>query len=208
MVTLKRREFLAVAFGLAPFAGAVLGRPRAALAEAYATGDMALGSADAPVTVIEYASMTCPHCARFHAETFPDLKSRYIETGKVRFIYREFPLDEPALRASMLARCAGEKRFFGFIDVLFRQQDNWRRARDPIGALAKLGRVGGIGKKAFEACMTDRALGDSILATRLNGSQKFEINSTPSFVINGKMHPGAFTIEQFADIIDPLVGGD
>ncbi len=207
-MTLKRRDFLAVALGLAPFAGAVLGRPRAAMAETYATGDMALGSAEAPVTVIEYASMTCPHCAYFHTETFPDLKSRYIDTGKVRFIYREFPLDEPALRASMLARCAGEKRFFGFIDVLFRQQANWRSSRDPVGALAKLGRVGGIGKKAFEACMTDQALGDSILATRLNGSQKFKISSTPSFIINGKMHAGALSIEQFASIIDPLVGGD
>jgi len=199
---------LAVAFGLAPFAGALLGRPGGALAEAYATGDMALGAADAPVTVIEYASMTCPHCARFHAETFPDLKSRYIDTGKVRFIYREFPLDEPALRASMLARCAGEKRFFGFIDVLFRQQDKWRGARDPIGALAKLGRVGGIGKQQFETCMNDQALGDSILATRLDGSQKFEIKSTPSFIIDGKTHAGALSIEQLARIIDPLVGGD
>ncbi len=207
-MSLKRRDFLAFALGVAPFAGAVLGRSAAAWAEAYATGDMALGSPDAPVTVIEYASMTCPHCAHFHEVSFPELKSRYIETGKVRFIYREFPLDGAALRASMLARCAGEKRFFAFIEVLFREQDRWGRSRDPIGALAKLGRVGGIGKKDFEACMNDKALGDSILSTRLVGSQKFDVQSTPTFIINGKRHAGDLSIDQLARIIDPLVGQD
>ena len=207
-MTLKRRDFLAFALGVASFAGAFPWRSPAAWAEAYATGDMALGSPDAPVTVIEYASMTCPHCAFFHEQSFPDLKSRYIDTGKVRFIYREFPLDEAALRASMLARCAGEKRFFAFIEVLFREQERWRQSRDPIEALAMLGRVGGIGKKDFEACMSDQALGDSILSTRLLGSQKFDVTSTPTFIINGKKHPGALSIDELARIIDPLVGQD
>lgn len=199
-----RRSFLALAVG----AAALLGAFAAAAAEAYATGDMVLGAEDAPITVIEYASMTCPHCATFHNDTFPKFKAQYIDTGKVRLIYREFPLDSVALRAAMLARCAGRERFFAFIEVLFQQQKHWARARDPMAALAKLGRVGGIGRKRFESCMTDRELGDSILMTRLKGSSEFEVSSTPTFIINGEKHPGNMSLEQFERLLKPLLPGD
>ena len=169
---------------------------------------MALGPEDAPITVIEYASMTCPHCATFHNDAFPELKARYIDTGKVRFIYREFPLDAVALRAAMLTRCAGPKRFFGFVEVLFRRQEHWARAKDPIAALARLGQVGGIGKKQFESCMNDRELGDSILERRLEGSNEFEVRSTPTFIINGKKHSGQMNFQQFDRVLKPLLPKD
>ena len=205
-MTQSRRDFLALAVGASAFVGAFAPAiPASAAAEAYATGDMALGPENAPITIIEYASMTCPHCAAFHNDTFAKLKAEYIDTGKVRFIYREFPLDQPALRAAMLARCAGRERFFGFIEVLFRQQDYWARANDPIKALAKIGRMGGVGQRQFDACIQDRALEYSILKTEFDAQKEFDINSTPTFIINGKKHPGAMTLEQFGRVLKPLL---
>ncbi len=171
----------------------------------YALGDMTLGAADAPVTTIEYASMTCPHCAAFHGTTYKALKTKYIDTGKVKFIFREFPLDGLALRASMLARCAGKERFFPMVDVLFAQQMNWSRAPDPIAALAKIGRLGGVGPARFEACMKDQSLYDVVLNNRLAGEKKHEISSTPSFVINGDKVSGNRTIEDFDRILAKLL---
>lgn len=167
----------------------------------YAVGDMALGSADAPVTIIEYASKTCPHCARFHNETFKSLKDKYIDTGKVRMIYREFPFDPLALRAAMLARCAGPDRFFGMVSILFKQQRAWGTAKDPMAALGKLARLGGITGERFEACMRDKGLADSIIKTRLSGQEKFGVTSTPSFIINGTLRAGALTLEEFDKIL-------
>src|SRR5687768_5061793 len=115
----------------------------------WAKGDMALGKPDAPVTVIEYASMTCPHCAHFHAETLKAFKEKYVDTGKVRLIFREFPFDGLALRASMLARCAGAERYFPMLDVLFQQQNQWTRAKDPMAALAQIGRLAGVSPQKF-----------------------------------------------------------
>ena len=122
-------RFLSKVLILAGFLAAVAAgtAPAVAQVRAPATGDMVLGKADAPVTVIEYASMTCPHCATFHTEVLPKLKAAYIDTGKIKFIFREFPLDQLALRGAMLARCAGPERYFGYVDVLFRQQRVWSR---------------------------------------------------------------------------------
>ncbi len=163
----------------------------------YAAGDMVLGARDAPVTVIEYASMTCPHCANFHKGPFKKLKAKYIDTGKMRLIFREFPFDPVALQAAMLARCAGEKRFFGMLDVLFKSQLKWARAANPQKALAKVARLGGFTEARFRACMTNQALADMIVQSRLTGSKEFGVDSTPSFIVNGNKTSGNMTIERW-----------
>ncbi len=167
--------------------------------------EMAIGAADAPVTVVEYASMSCSHCAHFHIETLPKFKEKYIDSGKVRMVFREFPLDRTAFWAAILARCSGEKRYFGFVDLLFRQQEKWSRSRDPLAELRKVGLMGGVGKKEFDACFNDAELGNAILATRLTGEQKHKIQSTPSFIIDGKTTPGAPTLEEFDELLKPLL---
>ncbi|NQV58669.1 MAG: DsbA family protein [Alphaproteobacteria bacterium] len=170
-------------------------------APAYAEGDMALGAKDAPVTIIEYASMTCPHCANFHMGPLKALKAKYIDTGKVRLIFREFPFDPVALQAAMLARCAGEKRFFGMLNVLFKNQLKWAKAANPQEALANIARLGGFTEARFQACMTSQALADQILQSRLNGSKEFDIDSTPSFIVNGVKTSGNMTIEKWDELL-------
>jgi protein-disulfide isomerase len=204
-VTLIRRDFLGFGAGALALAALPTGVLAAGADKGYAEGEMALGAEDAPVTIIEYASMTCPHCARFHLDTFGKLKSAYIDTGKVRFLFREFPLDGVALQASVLARCAGPKRFFAFIDVLFEQQETWSRANDPTAALARIGRLGGVGAKKFQACMSDRDLGDSILKTRLEGGSEYEISGTPTFIVNDKKHEGGYDFPTFERLLKPLL---
>ena len=167
--------------------------------------DMAMGDAKAPITVIEYASMTCPHCAQFHNTYLPEIKKKYIDTGKVRLIFREFPLDRAAYQASILARCSGADRFFPYINILFTQQSNWSRAKDQKAELAKLGQMGGVSISDFDACLADKKLGDGILQTRKYGQEKHEINSTPSFVIDGKTHAGGMDLEAFSKVVDPLL---
>jgi protein-disulfide isomerase len=162
---------------------------------------MVLGSPDAPVEMIEYASMTCPHCAAFHADTLKDLKEKYIDTGKVRLVFREFPFDALALRASMLARCAGAGRYFAMVDILFKQQPVWSRAQDPMAELARLGRLGGVSEAEFKACMENQALADEILANRLQGQEKHNVESTPSFIINGDKIAGAQPLATFEETI-------
>ncbi len=170
-----------------------------------AMGEMALGRADAPVTVIEYASMTCPHCARFHAEVLPDFKKKYIDTGKVRLVFREFPLDKLAFAAAKVARCGGKKRFFPLLSVIFSRQGAWSRSTTPVDDLAKLARLAGVGRDRFEACFADRALGDLILKNRLEAVEKYKIDSTPSFVIDGKTYPGVLTVKDFDRILKDLI---
>ena len=170
-----------------------------------ALGEMALGRDDAPVTIVEYASLSCPHCATFHEETLPALREKYIDTGKVRLVFREFPLERTALWASIIARCAGAKRYFAFIDVFFRKQQSWYSAEDPFEALARIARLGGLSARDVEACREDEALGDYILQTRLDGERDHGIDSTPSFVIDGKTYRGVLTLEQIERIIAPLL---
>lgn len=165
-----------------------------------------LGNASAPVTIIEYASLTCPHCAAFHKETLPGLKERYIDTDKVRLVFRDFPLDQTALRAAVIARCAGPARAMSFIDVFFQQQQSWARADDPVAALKQLARLGGLGEDRIDACLADKSLEDAVLQSRLSGQATFKIQSTPTFVINGKTYSGNMSVDEFAAIIDPLLG--
>jgi protein-disulfide isomerase len=167
--------------------------------------EQALGDPNAPVTIIEYASLTCPHCAQFTKEVLPELKERYIVPGKVRLIYRDFPLDERALMAAALAHCAGPDRYFGFIDVLFETQSGWARADDYLGALKKLGKLGGMTDQQMDQCLADDDLTNGILQSRLDGQNKYQVSSTPTFIINGKTYAGSRSIEAFSKLIDPLL---
>ncbi|WP_265515781.1 DsbA family protein [Nitratireductor luteus] len=166
--------------------------------------DKVEGAEDAPVTVVEYASMTCGHCANFHKNTYPALKEKYIDTGKVRFIMREFPFDPRAEAAFMLARCSDGK-YFAMIDVLFKQQDNWARAQDASGALLQIAKLGGFTQESFTACLTNQELLDDVRSVRNRAAEEFGVDATPTFFIDGKKYSGAMSIEEMSAIIDPLL---
>jgi protein-disulfide isomerase len=170
-------------------------------------GDMALGPETASVTIVEYASMTCPHCAAFTVDVFPKLKSEYIDTGKVRFIFREFPLDLVAAAGSMLARCIAKKdaeKYFAVVDILFKQQAEWA-VKNPIEPLKRIGKQAGLSDEAFNACLKDQAVLDGIKATQEYASDTLKVNSTPSFFINGTLVRGETTFEGFEKLIKPLL---
>jgi protein-disulfide isomerase len=160
--------------------------------------DLVLGKEDAPITVVEYASMTCGHCANFHNKVFPVLKEKYIDTGKVRFIMREFPLDNLAAGASMLARCAGGDKTFPLIGALFHTQENWAFTRgDPRPELLKVVKQAGFTQESFDKCLADQKLLDDIAAVRTRASEQFGVSSTPTFFINGKKMTTGPSIEEF-----------
>jgi len=165
----------------------------------------ALGSDQAKVTVIEYASLTCPHCARFTNDVFESFKQKYVDTGKVRYIFRDFPLDQLGLKAAMMARCGGPDHYFGYIKVLYKTQESWATAADPMAALEKIGSLGGLSKSEFDACIKNEALGDAILKERMEGDEKYKVSATPTFVINGETHAGEMPLEDFDKIIAPLL---
>lgn len=167
--------------------------------------EMVLGDESAPVTIVEYMSMTCPHCANFHAGGFKALEEKYIKTGKVRFILREFPFDPRAAAAIMLARCAPENQFFPMVDVMFQQQRTWAAADDARAALLQISRLAGFTQESFEACLTNQKLLDDINSVRKKAADEFGIQSTPSFLINGKRYSGDMSIEMLSAIIDPLL---
>lgn len=166
--------------------------------------DIVQGSADAPVTMIEYASMTCTHCAHFHETVYPFLKKNYIDTGKVKFILREFPLDPLATAAFMLARCAGPERRTPVVDMLFDQQKNWAFVDKPLEPLASLMKQTGMSQESFETCLKDQKLYDKVNEVRDRGGQKFGVSATPTFFVNGEKVTGEVTPESLAKILDPL----
>lgn len=169
--------------------------------------DLALGKADAPVTIVEYASMTCSHCASFHNTVLPVLKEKYIDTGKVRLIFREFPLDERAALASMMARCAGGDKALPLISMLFSKQDEWAAAKnDFLPKLFKFGQQVGFTKQSFDQCRQDEKLIKEIIAVRDRGNTSFGVNQTPTFFVNGKKMDGG-SIEDFDKALAPLVKG-
>jgi protein-disulfide isomerase len=181
------------------------------LAQVGPAGDIVLGSDKAPVTIIEYASMDCPHCAHFAATTYPELKKRYIDTGKVRYIFREFPLHQIALAGSMLARCAdesdkvsGNDKYMAIVEALFANQANWvvEAPLQPLGALAK---QFGFTDQSFKDCLSNQKLEEDILAVRDHAVEKLGVNSTPTFFINGKKLVGDVSIDQLAKEIDPYL---
>jgi protein-disulfide isomerase len=167
-------------------------------------GEQVLGNANAPVTIIEYASMTCPHCAHFHETTYPELKKRYIDTGKVKFIFREFPLDPLAAAGFMLARCAGDGKYFPMIETLFAKQNEWV-VQKPLEPLLTIARQAGFTKESFDACLANQKVLDGIEEVRSRGAQKFQVNSTPTFFVNGKRLSGAVTMEALVSEIEPYL---
>jgi len=170
--------------------------------------DMVMGLATAPVTIIEYASLTCPHCAAFHTDTLPKLKSEYIDKGLVRFVYRDYPLDGAALNASMIARCAGPARYFTFLDVMFKQQSTWARGNtvpELTNNLKRLVRLGNMPPDEFDACLAKKEIETAVLAQRMAGDQEFRITGTPTIIVNGSKHQGAPTFEALDQVLKPLV---
>jgi protein-disulfide isomerase len=167
--------------------------------------EMVLGKPDAPVTIIEYASMTCPHCAHFNEATYPELKKRLIDTGKVRFIFREFPLDPLAAAASTLARCAGKNNYFPMIETLFEQQRDWVPVQNRVEKLQAIAKQAGMTQQSFEACLKNEQITKGIEAVRERASTKFGVNSTPTFFINGKKFSGGMTIEDIEREVAPYL---
>ena len=186
---------------LPPSSGSV---DAAKLVESGALPDKVMGEENAPVTIVEFASMTCPHCAAFHAQTLPAIKEKYIDTGKVRMIFREFPFDPRAEAAFMLARCSNDN-YFPMVDTLFKQQENWARAEDAAGALLQLARLAGFSQESFQACLTDQKLLDDIRAVRTRGAEEFGVDSTPTFFINGNKYAGSMSVDEMSAIIDSML---
>ncbi|MGP8233744.1 MAG: DsbA family protein [Methylovirgula sp.] len=196
-----------LAAGLSPAAAdAQVTVPLEKLYAPQALPDIAQGKTDAPVTIVEYASMTCPHCARFHAETYPALLSKYINAGKARFILREFPLDPRAAAAFMLARCAGDgDKRTAVIDLLFNSQQTWAESDKPLDTLADLMRQTGMSAKDFETCLNNQKLYNDVIKERDDAGKDFSIDATPTFFINGTKYSGELSIDALSKIIDPLL---
>lgn len=170
-------------------------------------GEMVLGPANAQVTIIEYASMTCSHCAHFAKTTYPELKKRYIDTGKVRYMLREFPLDPLAAAGFMLARCAAKddaNKYYALIDTLFHQQDTWV-VQKPLPPLQAIGKQAGLSEKDFTACLTNQPMLDKIESVRKNATDKLGVNSTPTFFVNGEKLTGDVSIDDLAKKIEPYL---
>ena len=168
--------------------------------------DRILGKPDAPITIIEYASLTCPHCAHFSVDVLPKLKEKWIDTGKAKLVLRDFPLDEPALRAAMVARCAPPDKFYAFAETLFADQQQWVLAKDYKAALARIALLGGMNKTTFDACLANKANEDKVLQSRLVAAQKLGVDSTPSFFINGKKFSGAPEEDAFDTALTQAAG--
>lgn len=200
---MNRRQILLSSLGLIG-ASALLRRIPAARADAESVDelDRILGAEAAPVTIIEYSSLTCPHCARFHKDTLPQLKKDWIDSGKARLVFRHFPLDGLALRAAAVSNCLQGERHFTFLEALFRSQDRWARSRDPIKALGAIAGVAGLDEATFQHCVEDEDEMNRILARARAGAEAFDVQSTPTFVVNGRKVTGAVTIEDFEKVLN------
>ena len=205
MTQISRRQLL-----LAGTALAVMGANAPAFAldvaelnKPPALGEMALGAGeDAKVTIIEYASATCGHCAAFHKDAYKKLKAEYIDTNKVRFVFREFPLNDAALAAFMIARAAPKESYFPLMDVFFETLDTW--AKNPAEGLLNIAKQAGFTQEKFDATLKDQNLAKAIMEIR-DGGTKFGVEGTPTFFINGELYDGERTFEAFKAKIDPLL---
>jgi protein-disulfide isomerase len=211
-VIINRRDFVVTSAALALAGNTLSGliAPAAAqtpspadLAKPGPLGDQVQGKDDAPVTVIEYASMTCGHCATFHNETYPVLKSKYIDTGKVRYILREFALNDVDFLAIVIARCAPKERQFPLIETLFEKQDQWA-VNNPIPPLQTIAKQAGFTDESFKACAANQKLIEGVKAQRDAGA-KFGVTSTPTFFINGEKRAGDMPIEEIEKAIQPYL---
>jgi protein-disulfide isomerase len=172
------------------------------LMEPGALPDISIGKDDAKVTIVEYMSMTCPHCARFHNDIFESIKAKYVETGKVKFILREFPLDARAAAAIMLARCAPKEQYFPMVSALFKSQMTWATADDGRAALLQMSKLAGFTQESFEACLTNQKLLDDVNSVRDKASKDYGVDSTPTFFINGNRYAGEMSVAEMSAIID------
>jgi protein-disulfide isomerase len=195
----------ALAAGLLPSAAFAQNVPMADLMKPGALPDIWQGKADAPCTIIEYASATCSHCAHFHETTYKELKTKYIDTGKVRFTMREFPFDPLAQAGFMLARCSGDEKRDAVVALLLAQQANWAMTEKPLQGLTTLMRQTGMSQETFEACLKDQALYDNIGKVRDTGAEKYTVNSTPTFFINGTRLVGAVELAEMEKLILPTL---
>ena len=192
-----------------PFDPMMAANAQEATGETMEIADMVMGSADAPVEIIEYASFTCPHCASFHADTFKKLKADYIDTGKVRFVYREVYFDRFGLWASMIARCGGEMRFFGMAELIYEKQREWTASGDPaiiIEDLRKLAKTAGLTDDMLDECMNDADMAQSLVGWYQANAEGDDISSTPSFLIDGQKYSN-MAYAEFQKIIDDKVNG-
>ncbi len=199
-----------VAQAAAPAAKAELPQPEGEIdvAKLMAPGalpEMAVGKDDAKVTIVEYMSMTCPHCARFHNETFDAIKAKYVDGGQVRFVVREFPFDPRAAAAFMLARCAPEGQYFAMVSMLFKQQEQWAAAQNGRDALLQMSKLAGFTQESFEACLTNQKLLDDVNAVMQKGAKDFGVAATPTFFINGKKYSGEMSVDTMSGLIDSML---
>lgn len=200
---------LAALAGLSPLRliSEAMAQSAADVAKPVSLPDMALGPKDAAVTITEYASMTCPHCAAFNEQVFPKIKSEYIDTGKIRYVFREFPLDIKAAAGSMLSRCIAKDdapKYFAVTDMLFRQQNDWV-VKNTTETLTRIGKQAGLTQAQVEACLKDQALLDKIAADQKYASDVLKVDSTPTFFINGEKIKGEASFDEFAKKINPLL---
>ena len=200
---------LAALAGLSPwrFISQAMAQTAAEVAKPVSLPDMALGPADAKVTITEYASMTCPHCAAFNEQVFPKIKSEFIDTGKIRYIFREFPLDIKAAAGSMLSRCIAKgdaAKYFAVTDLLFRQQNDWV-VKNTTETLGRIGKQAGLSEQEVETCLKDQSLLDKIAADQKYASDVLKVDSTPTFFVNGERLKGAMSFEELEARIKPLL---
>jgi protein-disulfide isomerase len=174
---------------------------QAKLHEAHPLGERSLGSPEAKVVIVEYASSTCPHCATFHKEVFPTIMKDYVDTGKVKFIFREFPLNDVDLAAVMLARCAPEDKYFPLIETYFEQQETWTQG-NPTEQLFKIAQLAGFTKESFDACLKNEQVAKGLVEARERAASEFGVDSTPTFFINGQIQRGVDSLEGFRKLID------
>lgn len=170
--------------------------------------DFVMGHPDAPVSVIEYASLTCPHCQRLHVEVLPRIKAEYVDTGRVRWVFRDFPLDRMALNAHMLARCAGPERFFAYLDVFFGQLQNWTTGTPDqmTQSLRRLARLGGMSDGQMDQCMADMNVQAAVLNQTMIGEREHRVQATPTLVIDGTVHRGGMSFDELDRVLRPLAG--
>jgi len=206
MVKLDRRAFMAASFAgtLVPTLAWAQDLNPADLLVPGPLGDKVLGPVDAKVSVVEYASMSCPHCAHFDTTAFDDFKIKYIDSGKVRYVFREFPLNAPALAVAMLARCAPADQFFDIVHTYFRTQEKWLMGKDVKAGILDVGQRFGFTDQSFDACVKNQALFEAINAVQERGSG-FGVQATPTFFINGKKYEGALSLEDLDKAIEPLL---
>jgi protein-disulfide isomerase len=199
----------AVYFGTRPTAPGAAPVPVAATSSdaksllAVQPGDHVMGDPKAPITMIEYASLTCPHCAHFNTTELPQIEDKWVKTGKVKLIYRDFPLDQIATKAAQLAECAGNDKYFAVLDMIFRGQGTWAVAQDPIAELSKSLRIAGMGDNEVKACLANDAVATGVI-NDYRGGETLGVNSTPTIFINGEQFKGARTMEEFDALFTKL----